>query len=271
MFTPHTNQFYGDQIRALGVDFVALGTITEGEQVLADPRLWHPSKAFSCIAELVMIPNLRRLYRLIEELGDSRTVVVASGICLGARVAQEALRIPLATVHLQPAALRSYHDTGAIGRLWVGPNVPHVLKHALFWAADRFIIDRELVQELNAFRRELGLAPVLHDYFRESVEACRLAGLYAMWFIQAESARCRKQFKQAYRISWCPMPTINPTMRRVLSALALASASIRKGTAPKQWWLRSWTKCFLIPASPNAVDAFRHASIRRLPSITHAD
>src|SRR6516225_2224951 len=97
-----TNEFYGDQIRALGVDFVALGTITEGEQVLADPRLWHPSKAFSCIAELVMIPNLRRLYRLIEELADSRTIVVASGICLGARVAQEALGIPLATVHLQP-------------------------------------------------------------------------------------------------------------------------------------------------------------------------
>src|SRR5512137_1975748 len=82
-----TNEFYGDQIRALGINFLPLGTIDEGERILADPRLWNPSKAFSCVAELVMLPNLRRLYQLIEKHADSHTVVVASGICLGARVA----------------------------------------------------------------------------------------------------------------------------------------------------------------------------------------
>jgi len=177
-----TNEFYGEQIRAAGVDFLALGTISEGEKILADPRLWHPLKAFSCIAQLIILPNLRRLYRLIEEHADSSTVVVASGICLCARAAQEKLGVPLATVHLQPSMLRSHDDAGMVGRLPMGPNVPSLFKRALYWAADRFMIDRELAGELNAFRRELGLSPV-HRIFGGYIHSPQLVlGLFDDWF-----------------------------------------------------------------------------------------
>jgi len=166
----------------LGIDFLPLGTIAEGEQILTDPRLWDISKAFSCIAQRVMLPNLRRLYRLIEEHSDSSTVVVASGICLGARVAQEKLGIPLATVHLQPSMLRSDHDSLVFGRISLGPSVPPSLKRILYWVADQFLIDNELAPELNAFRRELGLCPV-HRIFDEFVHSPQLVlGLFADWF-----------------------------------------------------------------------------------------
>jgi rhamnosyltransferase subunit B len=177
-----TNEFYGDQIRSLGIDFLHLGTILEGQQILADPRLWDISKAFSCIAQRVMLPNLRRLYRLIEEHSDSSTVVVASGICLGARVAQEKLGIPLATVHLQPSMLRSDLDSPVFGRISLGPSVPTLLKRIFYWAADQFIIDHELAPELNAFRGELGLRPV-HRIFDEYLHSPQLLiGLFADWF-----------------------------------------------------------------------------------------
>jgi rhamnosyltransferase subunit B len=177
-----TNEFYGEQIRRAGLDFVPLGTIAEGEQVLADPRLWDVNRAFQCIARLVILPILRRLYRLIEERATPRTLVVASGICLGARVAQDKLGIPLATVHLQPAMLRSMHDTGLAGRLPLGPGVPRFLKQAFYWAADQFLIDRELAPELNAFRRELGLAPVsrIFDGYVHSPQL--VLGMFADWF-----------------------------------------------------------------------------------------
>jgi len=177
-----TNEFYGEQIRVAGIDFLPLGTIVEAEKIIADPRLWHPSKAFSCIAQLVMLPNLRRLYRLIEEHTDSSTVVVASGICLGARVAQEKLGIPLATVHLQPSMLRSNHDAGMLGRLPMGPGVPAILKRVLYWAADRFMIDSELAPELNAFRRELGLAPVRRIFGGYIHSPQLVLGLFDNWF-----------------------------------------------------------------------------------------
>jgi rhamnosyltransferase subunit B len=177
-----TNEFFGEQIRAAGIDFIPLGTVEEGDKILADARLWHPTKAFECIAQLVMLPNMRRLYRIIEEQADSRTVVAASGICLGARVAQEKLGVSLATVHLQPAMLRSLYDAGLVGRLPMGPRVPRFVKRALFWAADSFWIDRLLGPELNAFRGELGLAPV-HRIFDGYIHSPQLViGMFPDWF-----------------------------------------------------------------------------------------
>ena len=177
-----TNEFYGEQIRSAGIDFVPLGTIAEGEKVLSDPRLWDVNKGFQCIAQLVIVPNLRRLYRLIEERRGPRTVVAASGICLGARVAQEKLSVPLATIHLQPSMLRSVHGAGKVGRLPLGPAVPGVLKKAFYWMADKFLIDRELAPSLNAFRRELGLPPVTRIFGGYIHSPQLVLGLFADWF-----------------------------------------------------------------------------------------
>lgn len=177
-----TNEFFGEQIRNAGIDFIPLGTIAEGKKVLADPRLWDTNKAFQCIAQLVIVPNIARLYRLIEANAGPRTVVVASGICVGARVAHEKLGVPLATVHLQPSMLRSYHDAGMVGRLPLGPGIPRFLKRAFYWVADRFLIDRELAPALNAFRHELGLAAIsrIFDSYIHSPQL--VLGLFADWF-----------------------------------------------------------------------------------------
>ena len=178
-----TNEFFEEQIRNTGLGFLAMGTVAEAEKILADPRLWDNAKAFECIAQTVMIPNIRRLYRLIEQHADlSRTVVVASGICLGARVAQEKLGVRLATVHLQPSMIRSYHDSGVVVRFALGPGVPNALKRTLFWLADTFLIDRLLVPGLNAFRGELGLPPV-HRLFDGYIHSPQLViGLFPEWF-----------------------------------------------------------------------------------------
>src|SRR5215475_2638307 len=76
-----TNQFFEPQVRDAGLDFVALGTTQEAEEAIA--------------------PNIDRLYQTIQGRRKPTTVVAASALCFGARVAQENLGVPLASVHLQ--------------------------------------------------------------------------------------------------------------------------------------------------------------------------
>jgi hypothetical protein len=95
-----TNPFFEQQARDAGLDFLALGTVQEAEAIIADPRLWHPTKSFACIAERAILPNIAPLYHIIRERRIANTVVAASALSFGARAAQEKLGVPLASVHL---------------------------------------------------------------------------------------------------------------------------------------------------------------------------
>src|SRR6516162_6590052 len=177
-----TNPFFEQQVHDAGLDFAALGTVQEAEGIIADPRLWHPTKSFDCIAERAILPNIAPLYHIIRERQAANTVVAASGLSFGARIAQEKLGVPLASVHLQPAMIRSLVDGGRQGRIPMDANVPRFAKQALFWLVDRLWVDRILAAPINSFRRSLGLPPVnliLGDY----VQSPQLTiGLFAEWF-----------------------------------------------------------------------------------------
>jgi len=64
-----TNQFFEQQVREAGLDFVPMGTLQEAEQIIADPRLWHPTKSFACIVERAIAPNIERLYTSFGSVG----------------------------------------------------------------------------------------------------------------------------------------------------------------------------------------------------------
>ena len=149
---------------------------------MRDPRLWHMTRGFQAVVEHGVIPNLRRLYDIIAANRDSSTVVAATSLCLGARVAQEKLGIPTATLHLSPAVFRSLVDNGKLGHFDLGPGRPRILKRALFWVADTFLVDRMIGPPLNAFRSTLGLAPV-RGIFSGYIHSPQLVlGLFPEWF-----------------------------------------------------------------------------------------
>jgi rhamnosyltransferase subunit B len=177
-----TNEFFEQQIRVAGLDFVALGTIGEAQATIADPRLWHPTKSFDCIVERAIVPNIERLYRIIQDRRGKRTVVAASGLCLGARIAYDKFGMPLATVHLQPALLRSLYDSGRQGRVRMDRSVPRPIKRTFFWILDKLVVDRALARPLNSFRASVGLPPVKRIFgeFAHSPEL--VIGLFPEWF-----------------------------------------------------------------------------------------
>jgi rhamnosyltransferase subunit B len=180
--TVATNDFFAEQVRTNGLEFAALGTRAEAEALMGDPRLWHPRRGFSSIVEMAMMPNMARLYRIIEERQGRGLMVAATTLCLGARIAQEKLAVPTATIHLQPSVLRSYVDNGRLGPFDMGPGMPAPVKSALFWIMDTFYAERLICPGLNAFRAALGLSPV-QGIFSGYIHSPQLVlGLFPDWF-----------------------------------------------------------------------------------------
>lgn len=177
-----TNEIFGPLVRDSGLEFIELGSTAEAEKVMNDPWLWHRYKGFPSIVRGAVLPNVERLYRIIEERRGSTDVVAATSLCLGARLAQDKLGVPTATLHLQPTVFRSLVDNGVIGGLDLGPSTPRLAKKAAFWIVDTFFVDRLIGPGLNRTRASLGLAPV-SGIFRSYLNSPELVlGLFPEWF-----------------------------------------------------------------------------------------
>ncbi len=176
-----TNAHFEALVRRVGLEFVELGT-AEHARAIEDPDLWHPIKGFTLLAQ-AMVPLIRMLYDVLrEQYVPGKTVVAASTLAFGARVAQEKLGIRLATVHLQPAVLRSVYQAPVLPGLAMPGWLPRFVKRLLYRVGDTLIVDRLLAPGLNAFRAELGLPPVRHLFDRWWHSPERVIGLFPEWY-----------------------------------------------------------------------------------------
>jgi rhamnosyltransferase subunit B len=154
-----TNPIFQELIEAQGIGFLAVGSAAEASAAIANPELWHLRKGFKVIARLI-VPAISQVYRLIEKHADSGTVVAFSSLAFGARLAQEKLGVPSASVHLQPSVIRTFADQGMMGNVRLSASRPKWFKQGLFRIIDAVIVDRRLKAPLNDLRARLGLAPV---------------------------------------------------------------------------------------------------------------
>jgi len=178
-----TNPYFEPLARRLNLEFIPLGTVEEFDLVTHHPDLWHPFRGFRLVAQYAMLGTMRIIYDAIRQRQVAgETVVVAPATALGARLGQESLGVPLVSLHLQPAVLRSLQDTPSLPPLWTGPRVPPWFKRFQFYATDKLLIDPILAGEVNAFRAELGLPPVrrLLDVWWHSPQ--RVVGMFPQWF-----------------------------------------------------------------------------------------
>ena len=177
-----TNPYFQSAIEAQGLGFLPVGSLADVESALADPDLWHARRGFAVVARRVILPSIETVYRHIEAHADADTVVAASGISLGARVAQERLRVPTATIHLQPTVIRSLIDSGMFGNVRISAAHPLWFKRALFRFIDWAAIDRLLERPLNEFRASVGLAPVRRVLARWIHSPHSVIGFFPDWF-----------------------------------------------------------------------------------------
>lgn len=150
-----THAWFEPLVRRVGLQFLAYASAEEFLALTSAIGSADLVKAFRVLTEAAILPLVPRLYRILAELNEpGRTVVVAPPLLFGARIAQEKLGMPLATVHLFPLFLRSLHDPSLFPA-----HAPLFAKRLAHRTLD-VILDLRIGRELNAFRAALGLAPV---------------------------------------------------------------------------------------------------------------
>ena len=176
-----TTPLYQPLIEAQGLGYLPVGTLEQVRAAIAHPDLWHLRKGFEVLAR-VFIPAIAEIYRLIEKHADANTVVAFSTGAFGARLAQEKLGIPSASIHLQPTVIRSLADQGMFGNIRLSAAHPQWFKRGLFRLVDWLVIDRCMKRPLNEFRASLSLAPVDRVMHRWMHSPQLVIAFFPEWF-----------------------------------------------------------------------------------------
>jgi rhamnosyltransferase subunit B len=165
-----------------GLELIPCGTAEEFKRVASDPRAWKRFSGMQTILGFVAA-LIEPIYRLIAENHiDGETIVAASSLALGARVAQDHLGIPTASIHLQPTMLWSAIDPPYIQGTLMPRWMPAWGNRAQYALAELLVLDRILGPTLNGFRKQLGLAPVKRIFGKYSHSPQRVIGMFPKWF-----------------------------------------------------------------------------------------
>ena len=95
-----------------GLGFVPLGKPEDFDQIITDPRVWRLGQGTRLVFEhagKTAGEHLRQIEKLVAA-GKRPDLMLAPCTVFGARLAREALGIPLVSVHLQPAVFVSAHE-----------------------------------------------------------------------------------------------------------------------------------------------------------------
>lgn len=177
------NPHFESIVLGAGLEIVPLGTDAEYRTLASHPDLWHPTRGPKYIFQQMgaLVPPVYQA--IADHYVPRRTVVVQSTLAMGARVAQEKLGIPTATIHLQPAVIRSVIRPpilpGAVLPSWM----PAIGLRFILYLADRLILDPMVAPALNAFRATLGLSTparsIVHTWWNSPQ---RVIGLFPDWY-----------------------------------------------------------------------------------------
>jgi UDP:flavonoid glycosyltransferase YjiC (YdhE family) len=158
------------------------------------------------------VRHMRGAYRLIAERHvPGETVIVAPGWLFGARLAQEKLGVPLATVHLQPLLFGSAHDpTGPLARAprW-GARVVNALVERL--------VDWGLAPPINAFRAELGLPPVRRGVMRWWRSPELVLGFFPAWYSAPQPDWPGQALLAGFPLYDAPRAAVSPELEEFLA------------------------------------------------------
>ncbi|MDB5292976.1 MAG: hypothetical protein JWL69_4217 [Phycisphaerales bacterium] len=176
------NPHFGPLVEQAGLELIPLGTADYYRQMLKNPDIWKPIKGPRTVFRSLADLN-RPVYKAVAANNiPGETVMATSTLALGARVAQDKLGIPTATVHLQPAVFRSTIRPPTMQGMLTGPRVPAWMIALQWKVIDTVVIDRTIAPPLNALRKELGLPPVKGIFRQYMHSPQRVIGMFPEWF-----------------------------------------------------------------------------------------
>ena len=176
---------YRERASTLGLKFCSLVTAEEVSRMLADPNMWHPLKC-GWVTARWGIPMLPRQYEALARLAqEPGAVFVANPGLLPARLVQDKLGVPLASLLLQPGLIPSCTAPPEMtGGLTIPTWLPRPLRHVYWLGLDvfgYFLVGRAL----NRLRRQLSL-PAVGRLFRWWHSPELVVGLFPAWFAEPQ-------------------------------------------------------------------------------------
>ena len=154
------NAHFARPVQAAGVTFVASGEESEYRSLLEARALWAPGEGLKTMMDRGAAPAMRRTYAAIAQRHEpGRTLVIGSSWAFAARVAQDKLGVPTATMHISPGNIvTAYPDRGIFHPLY--SRLPLGWRRRIIRWAEKRYFDPVLAPPINALRQELGLPPV---------------------------------------------------------------------------------------------------------------
>lgn len=176
-----TNPHFEPMVREMGIEFLPFGTEEEYHELAHHPDLFHPMKGPPLILGL-MARTVRKLYATIDaNVVRDETVLGAHVLDFASRTHHELNGTPIASIHFAPVGLRSFYESPQMYRMLMQSWLPRWFRRFQYWMADK-VVDYLLAGEINALRKDLGLAPVkrvMHEwYFSPQL----VLGLFPEWF-----------------------------------------------------------------------------------------
>ena len=172
---------YRERAERLGLGFQPLVSAEDFGRMVADPDLWHPLRSGRMMARWGA-PFLPRQYELLAGLArQPQSVLVTNPGVLSARLVQETLGCPTATLLLQPGLLPS---TFAPPRMPAGLTLPRWAPKPvgdMYWAAVDAMGYVIAGRPLNRVRATLGLPPI-RRLFRWWLSPELAIGLFPEWY-----------------------------------------------------------------------------------------
>jgi rhamnosyltransferase subunit B len=167
---------------AAGLPFTPVSTVAETDALLRDPRVTDPRAGMALIGQ-AFATGLPRAYEAMRaEVVPGQTLAVGSTLAFATRLLKDTLGVPTATVHLSPAVFRSVHQPPRLGPTGAMGKLPASLQRAAWWLIDRLVLDRLFTRPFNAYRRQLGLAPVDRMFGAWLHQADISLGMFPPWF-----------------------------------------------------------------------------------------
>jgi rhamnosyltransferase subunit B len=175
------NEHFRPLAKQCGFEFRELVSNAETDALLENPDMWHPLKSALVVARWGA-PLILRQYEVLAKLArDKNCIMVANPGVTAARLVQEELSVPLASVVLQPGCIPSVSAPPLLmGGLALSPRMPRFVGD-LYW---RFVdaVGWALVgRQLNRVRKSLNLQPVWR-LFQWWISPERVIGLFPDWY-----------------------------------------------------------------------------------------
>lgn len=180
-----TSPVFQELVERVGLQFAPVGTVEGFHAALRNRKMWHPARGFPTVMKYVLQLS-REAFETVASLHEpGRTVMASAMLGVGARLAQEKLGIPMASIHLQPAVFLSAEKPPAlpmrIPRWW-----PLWLRRAAMGTATG-VVERAVGPALNDLRRDLYL-PAARPPITTWIHSPQLViGLFPEWYAEPQS------------------------------------------------------------------------------------